>query len=180
MGLVIRFERSCGFARTRGYPPTQGRIEESKMKRKQTPPSAPTSARPYRAYFRYALGAVFIGLVGFGIHMAGKHDPAETPPTTDATVTTGSADAKTWALDAVPEDVLALRLTQEAAQRLAQPPENHIPVRADDMPRPPLGALTALPPPPQSFASAMAPHQPPSQNPGGVNGSRPARPIPGF
>ncbi len=148
------------------------------MKRKQASLPAPT--QPHRTYFRYALSAVFVGLVGFAIHMANKHDPAEANIAADATATAGPADPKTWALDAVPEDVLAQRLAQEAAQRLAQPPANHIPVRPNDMPHPPRDALATLPPPPQSFASAAAPNQPPSQNPGGVNGSRPARPVPGY
>ncbi|NOT89251.1 MAG: hypothetical protein HOP03_13875 [Lysobacter sp.] len=150
------------------------------MKHNQTPASAPASTRPHRTFFRYALGVAFVGLVGFGIHLAGKHDAIETLLGADTIATKQPADAKTWALDSEQEDVLAQRLAQEAAQRLAQPPANHIPVRANEMPRPPRNALVALPPPPQSFASAAGPNQPPSQNPGGVNGSRPARPVPGF
>ncbi|MFZ2752044.1 MAG: hypothetical protein WAZ48_01225 [Lysobacteraceae bacterium] len=145
-----------------------------------TPDSNPPPEQRYRRRMRYALAVACIGLAGVALYMARNNDLGKAPTALDTSAASGSADAKTWALDAVPEDELALRLAQEAAQRLAQPPANHIPVRANDMPRPPRDALAALPPPPQSFASATAPHQPPSENPGGVNGNRPARPIPGF
>ena len=147
------------------------------MKREQTSASATSS---YRSHLRYALGAVFVGLVGFAIHLASKHDPIEANAAAETTAKAGPADPKAWTLDAVPEEVLAQRLAHEAAQRLAQPPANHIPVRPNDMPHPPRDALAASPLPPQSFAGAATPNLPPSQNPGGVNGSRPARPVPGL
>lgn len=113
--------------------------------------------------------------------MASKHNPIETNSAADATATAGPADPRTWALDAVPEEALAQRLAQEAAYRLAQPPAGHIAVHPKTVPSlPPRNAMAALPPPPQSFAAAPAPNRPPSQNPGGVDGNRPARPIPGF
>lgn len=134
----------------------------------------------HRRRVHYALAVACIGLAGVALYMGRNNDFGGTLTALETTGAGGSSDAKTWALDAVPEDVLAQRLAQEAAQRLAQPPANHIPVRPNDMPHPPRDALAALPPPPQSFASAAAPNQPPSQNPGGVNGSRPARPVPGY
>ena len=142
--------------------------------------SNPTLEQRHRSRVHYALAVACIGLAGVALYMGRNSDSGGAPTALETTAAVGSTHAKTWALDAVPEDVLALRLAQEAAKRLAQPPANHVPVRANDIPHPPRDALSALPPPPQSFASAGAPHQPPTQNPGGVNGSRPARPTPGF
>ena len=142
--------------------------------------SNPPPEQRHRSRMHYALAVACIGLAGVALYMGRNNDLGKAPAALETTGAVGSTDAKTWALDAVPEDVLALRLAQEAAQRLAQPPANHIPVHANDLPHPPRDALAALPPPPQSFASAAAPNQPPTRNPGGVNGSRPARPTPGF
>lgn len=151
------------------------------MKHDLTATAASPPATPSRSRRRHALAATVIGLVGAATFLIGNEDSIEAPAASGRTETAESTDARTWALDAVPEEALAQRLAQEAAYRLAQPPAGHIAVHPKTVPSlPPRNAMAALPPPPQSFAAAPAPNRPPSQNPGGVDGNRPARPIPGF
>lgn len=150
------------------------------MKHDHIATTASPPATPSRSRRRHALAATVIGLVGAAIFLVGNEDSIEAPATAGRTETAESTDASAWALDAMPEEALAQRLAQEAAYRLAQPPAGHIAVHPKAVPSlPPRNAMAVLPPP-QSFAAAPAPNRPPSQNPGGVDGNRPARPIPGF
>lgn len=65
----------------------------------------------------------------------------------------------------------------EAKRGEAPVPPHHVPAWAVNPPRP---DRNEAPPPPSKEPSGAPDYRPPMHNPGGVNGDRPARPVPGL
>jgi hypothetical protein len=151
----------------------------SKQPRGSVPPPSRTASM---WAFRIAIGGMILAMIGFVLYDSYASKKAKTEASagakSDASVVDGVASAPVVAEDDQPPEIAPPPVEEQPweAKDDAEVPEGHLSVAEvkPPGPEPTLTAPEAVPPPDPLT------HEPPKDNPGGVNGDRPPREIPGM
>lgn len=142
---------------------------------------------------RGLIGGALVLLAGAGVYsMSGGSNSTSAPPPAaggaapaspvSASVpfsrTTPAATPEPRARAPEADGPAALEPWQVSRENTPPPPEGYVPAWKVRPPRPEQLSQVPLPPPREPPEPSL--HRPPVENPGGVNGDRPARPVPGI